>query len=55
MIRVFTIDGRLLYMNSVSGQSQYAVQVPGTEATRVLVVQVITKEKTSSFNLVNGR
>ena len=55
MIRVFTLDGKLLYMNAVNGQSQYAVNVPATGETRILVVQIITKEKTSSFNLVNAR
>ena len=55
MIRVFTLDGKLLYMSTVNGQSQYAVHVPGAGETRILVVQIITKEKTSSFNLVSAR
>lgn len=55
MIRVFTLDGKLLYMNAVNGQSQYAVNVPEAGETRILVVQIITKEKTSTFNLVNAR
>jgi hypothetical protein len=55
MIRVFTLDGKLLYMNSVKGQSQYSIQVPAAGNTRMLIVQIITNEKTSSFNLLNGR
>jgi hypothetical protein len=55
MIRVFTLDGKLLYMNSVKGQLQYSVNVPAAGDTRMLIVQIISNGKTSSFNLLNGR
>ena len=55
MIRVFTLDGKLLYINSVKGQLQYSVNVPAAGDTRMLIVQIISNEKTSSFNLLNGR
>ena len=53
-INAFSIDGRLLYMGSLSGQSSYALNIPGTVNTHILVIQVITKERTSTFNLINN-
>jgi hypothetical protein len=54
VIHVFSIEGRLLYMTSLSGQEQYHIALPAAAAAAgLLVVQVITKEKTTSFSLVN--
>lgn len=53
VIRVFSLDGKLLYTNPVSGQLQYSVNIPGAGNNRILVVQVATNEKTSTFNLLN--
>lgn len=53
-INAFAIDGRLLYMGSLSGQSSYALNIPGTVNTHILVIQVITKERTSTFYLINN-
>ena len=55
MLSVFTTDGRLVYMNSLSGQAQYAVHIPSTEHTGLLVVRIATKDKTSSFTLLNNQ
>jgi hypothetical protein len=52
MIRVFTLDGKLLYMNSVSGQARYAVNIAGA-ASGMLILQIATAGGTSTFDILN--
>lgn len=54
MIRVFTIDGKLIYLTSVNGQALYNVNIPGAGNNHLLVMQIVTKEKTSSFTVMNN-
>ncbi len=54
MINVFTADGKLLYMKSISGQSLYAINIPDAANSHLLVMQIITKEKTSAFTLISN-
>jgi hypothetical protein len=54
IINVFTIDGKLLYMTSLSGQSQYTLHIPGADHIHQLVVRVISKEQSATFNLLNN-
>ncbi|MDP4251508.1 MAG: hypothetical protein Q8918_15500 [Bacteroidota bacterium] len=54
MINVFTADGKLLYMKSISGQSLYAINIPDAANSHLLVMQIITKGKTSAFTLISN-
>jgi hypothetical protein len=54
MVRIFSLDGRLLSMQSLNGQSLYAISTPTASNTHVLVVQVIAGGATSAFNLINN-
>lgn len=54
MIRIFTAEGRLVYMASLSGQSQYAIHIPGNTGTGWLVVQLIYDGETNTFSLMTA-
>ena len=53
-VRVFTMQGQLLYMVSLKGQTQYQINLPASAPTNnYLVVQVIGGGKINSFNILN--
>ena len=53
-VRVFTMQGQLLYMVSLKGQTQYQINLPAyTPTNNYLVVQVIGGGKINSFNILN--
>jgi hypothetical protein len=54
IVRVYTMEGRLLYTTSFTGQNQYQVKLPAAaEGTSFLAVQVISGGTTQSFNVLN--
>ena len=54
LIQVFTAEGELIYSVSLSNQTKFLVRLPATaNSSHMLVVRVITNEKTSSFNVIN--
>jgi hypothetical protein len=52
-LSVFRMDGQLLFMRSLNGQLKYSVSLPATQNAQLLVVRIVTKEKSASFNLLN--
>ncbi|HVY74097.1 MAG TPA: hypothetical protein VG890_04660 [Puia sp.] len=54
MIRIFTAEGRLVYMASLSGQSQYAIHIPGNTGTGWLVVQLIYDGEMNTYSLMTA-
>jgi len=56
VINVFTMDGRLLFMTSIEGQTQYQVKLPESAAnSKYLIVQVTTKGETNTFNILTKK
>ena len=52
-ISVYSLQGQLLYMNTLAGQTKYAVRLPQTSNKQYLVVHVVTKENSSTFSLLS--
>ncbi|HTQ63719.1 MAG TPA: hypothetical protein VMI12_02930 [Puia sp.] len=56
IVNIFTIDGRLLSVTSLKGQTQYQIQLPaGAAQNNYMIVQVISNGKTNSFNILNKK
>ncbi|MBS1599196.1 MAG: T9SS type A sorting domain-containing protein [Bacteroidetes bacterium] len=56
VVNVFTMDGRLLFMTSFDGQTQYQVKLPqSASASTYLIVQVISKGQANTFNIINRK
>jgi len=56
IVNVFTMEGRLLFVTSLQGQTQYQVKLPANASTtNYLIVQVINDGKTNTFNILNKK
>lgn len=56
VVNVFTMDGRLLFMTSFQGQTNYQVRLPeSASSSKYLIVQVISKGQTNTFNILNKK
>jgi hypothetical protein len=54
IIKVYTMEGRLLYSALLTGQNQYQIKLPSSAAgTSFLAVQVINGGATQAFNVLN--
>lgn len=54
MVSVYTQTGQLLFLTSLSGQTQYEVHLPANVPhNNYLVIQVISHDKTHAFELFN--
>lgn len=51
---IYSMDGRLLGMRSLSGQTKYQINLPEVKNRSMLVVHVVTSTKSSTFNLLNN-
>jgi hypothetical protein len=52
-ITVYSLQGQLLYMNTLTGQTKYSVHLPQTNNRQFLVVHIVTRENSSTFNLLS--
>jgi hypothetical protein len=56
IVNVFTIEGRILFITSLQGQTQYQVKLPASaSSTNYLIVQIISNGKTHTFNILNKK
>jgi len=54
LVKVYTMDGRLLYSTSLTGQNQYQVKLPANASgSNFLAIQVISNGTTQAFNALN--
>ncbi len=52
-ISVYSLQGQLLYMNTFAGQTKYSVRLPQMNNKQYLAVHIVTKENSSTFNLLS--
>ncbi len=53
VLSVYGMDGQLLYMSTLNGQSRYSIHLPQTKNRQFLVVHIVQHDKSSTFNLLN--
>jgi len=52
-ISIYSLQGQLLYMNKLAGQTKYSIHLPQTNNKQYLVVHIVTKENSSTFNMLS--
>jgi hypothetical protein len=52
-VSIYSMDGRILYLHTFAGQLKYSISLPVTQNRQLLVVRVVTKEKSSTFSLLS--
>jgi hypothetical protein len=53
VLSVYGMDGQLLYLSTLNGQSRYSIHLPQIKNRQFLVIHIVQHDKSSTFNLLN--
>ncbi len=52
-LSIYTLQGQLIYMTALAGQTRYTLNLPESKSRQMLLARIVSVNKSFSFNLLN--